>query len=106
MVTQPYGTADQVTGIVASKENTLKIPALYHLLIVKYDITLVSDYIQSPGGKKVWERLSDMPGVQVDVWDHKANEFVNTESDDAFYDINDPDNFAESQHWLLIATRR
>lgn len=39
--------------------------ALYHHLITKHGYTIHSDATLSHGGKKVWDRLSEMPGVSI-----------------------------------------
>jgi hypothetical protein len=46
-------------------------PKFYHWLVTKGNISLVSGYEQSPGGKSIWVRLSKMPGVFVFGWDDK-----------------------------------
>ena len=48
-----------------------KIPAheFYHHLITNHAVHLHSDYSQSEGAKKVWERLHKMPGIKMQAFD-------------------------------------
>ena len=51
--------------------NYSKIPAheFYHHLITNHAVHLHSDYSQSEGAKKVWERLHKMPGIKMQAFD-------------------------------------
>lgn len=58
----------QVNVVAADKSNTIPTQKFYAWLLKNQDFTLVSGEAQSPGGKKVWERLSMEPGIGVHGW--------------------------------------
>jgi hypothetical protein len=113
MTTEPYWLTEQlhgeqVVGITAADTNQLKMVDLYHLMLLKGKV-LVSDYIQSPGGQRVWQRLSTMPGIRVRAWDHRQRKYIRTPITDVYVDPEDDKQMAEKsrmQHVLLIGTRR
>lgn len=56
-----------VDYLKASEGNTLKAHEFYHHLIHAGHVnTLVSDDSHSPGAKKVWHKLSQMPNIKMD----------------------------------------
>lgn len=61
---------------------------LYHHLITHHDKMLTS-YAQSPGGRKVWKKLSGMKNINVHGWDNENNKPVNIDmkSDDYEHEI-------------------
>lgn len=48
---------------------------LYKLAIIEDNKTIVSDSTQSPGSRKLWQRLADEPGVFVYAWKPHTDEF-------------------------------
>lgn len=64
------GNLHRVSDLHGAKENTLKTQHLYkHLLQNKKIDTLFSDHTHSPGAKKVWKRLHDMPDIDMKLVD-------------------------------------
>ena len=61
---------------------------LYHHLITHHDKMLTS-FAQSPGGRKVWKKLSGMKNINVHGWDTEQNKPVNIDmkSDDYEHEI-------------------
>lgn len=59
----------KITGLQATKDNTLKAHDFYHHLITHHGETIHSDSEQSEGAKKVWKRLMRKPGVKFHVHD-------------------------------------
>jgi hypothetical protein len=109
MVTKPYGKAEQATNISASNDNTFKLPELYRTLIVNHGKTFVSDFLQSEGGKRVWEKINRLPGVVVFGWNHLTDEVINIDIDDAYVNILDRDDLethSDAQQILLVATKK
>lgn len=47
----------------------MKAHDLYHHLVTNHGFKIMSDSSVSPGAKKVWDRLSEMPGVNVENLD-------------------------------------
>lgn len=109
MVTKPYGKALQATNISSSDDNTFKLPELYRRLIVNHKKTFVSDFLQSEGGKRVWEKISRLPGVVVFGWNHLTDEVINIDIEDAYVNLLDPDDLethSDAQQILLVATKK
>lgn len=108
MNTVKYNDGEQVIGIQSTAANTLKLVDLYHLMILKGK-KLVSDYIQSPGGKNVWMKLAQLPGINVKAWDHKQQKYIKTPITDIYVDPNDRKQMAskrDMQHVLLIGSTK
>jgi hypothetical protein len=73
------GNADSfiVSGLYASPDNTIPAADFYRRLITDLGLTLVSDRKQSPGGQRVWQRLEQMPGIEVHGYDTATGEVLN-----------------------------
>ena len=73
------GNADSfiVSGLYASPDNTIPAADFYRKLITDLGLTLVSDRKQSPGGQRVWQRLEQMPGIEVHGYDTATGEVLN-----------------------------
>ena len=54
-----------IRSLDSSIGSPIKAHQFYHHLITQNGVHLHSDNIQSPGGKKVWERLRSMPGIEM-----------------------------------------
>ena len=54
-------------GLASTPKNRVKAVDFYHYLITKHGLTLVSDD-QSPGAKRVWEKLAKLKDVTVHGW--------------------------------------
>lgn len=55
----------EINYVVAHEGNTIKAHDFYHHLITHDNVHLVSDKEHSPGGAKIWEKLSKMPGIKM-----------------------------------------
>lgn len=107
-MTVPYSSFEQVVSIQATNDNTLRLADFYHLLVLKGK-TLVSDYMQTPGGRKVWQKLATMPGIKVQAWDHKNKKIVRTPITDVYVDTMDDEQMktkSKMQGILLIAKQK
>jgi len=63
--------------LAASEDNKFPAHELYHHLLHHDHVkALVADH-QSPGGKKVWERLAKKKNIGIHGWDPKKNKPVN-----------------------------
>ena len=78
--------------VVSNLEGTdtapIKAHEFYHHLIHQQGLHLHSDALQSPGGKKVWERLHKMPGIKMqslNVETGKYSDIHPNESLDKYY---------------------
>ena len=78
------GNADSfiVSGLYASPDNTIPAAEFYRRLITDLGLTLVSDRKQSPGGQRVWQRLEQLPGVQIHGYDTATGEVLNIGAED------------------------
>jgi hypothetical protein len=78
------GNADSfiVSGLYASPDNTIPAADFYRRLITDLGLTLVSDRKQSPGGQRVWQRLEQMPGIEVYGYDTATGEVINIGAED------------------------
>ena len=78
------GNADSfiVSGLYASPDNTIPAADFYRKLITDLGLTLVSDRKQSPGGQRVWQRLEQMPGIEVHGYDTATGEVINIGAED------------------------
>lgn len=56
----------QVELLSGHKDSTIKAHEFYHHLITNHGIELHSDNIQTPGGKKVWQKLSKYKDIHID----------------------------------------
>jgi GNAT superfamily N-acetyltransferase len=63
-----------VEGVNGRKGTLIKADELYHWIITTYGATLVSDAYQSPGGARIWERLSKRPDIVITVRDDAGSE--------------------------------
>ena len=66
-----------VAGLYASPDNDVPAAEFYRRLITDLGLTLVSDRKQSPGGQRVWQRLEQMPGIEVHGYDTATGEVLN-----------------------------
>jgi len=73
------GNADSfiVSGLYASPDNDIPAAEFYRHLILDLGLTLVSDRKQSPGGQRVWQRLEQLPGIEVHGYDTATGEVLN-----------------------------
>ena len=71
-----------VSGLYASPDNTIPAAEFYRRLITDLGLTLVSDRKQSPGGQRVWQRLEQLPGVQIHGYDTATGEVLNIGAED------------------------
>ena len=71
-----------VSGLYASPDNTIPAADFYRRLITDLGLTLVSDRKQSPGGQRVWQRLEQMPGIEVHGYDTATGEVINIGAED------------------------
>lgn len=58
-------------------------PALYVALVEKFNLVLISDSKQTPGGRKVWNKIRQM--LKVRVFDNETKQFVDGLSDNEIY---------------------
>lgn len=62
----PGWQAHRVSNLAGVEGNNLKAHELYHHLLSTGKLkALYSDHTHSTGGKKVWQRLSQMPGINM-----------------------------------------
>lgn len=66
-----------VSGLYASPDNDVPAAEFYRRLITDLGLTLVSDRKQSPGGQRVWQRLEQLPGIEVHGYDTATSEVLN-----------------------------
>lgn len=59
------GKLFKVNDLKGREGSTIKAHDFYHHLITKHGITLASSNIQSPGGQKTWQKLSQKPDVKM-----------------------------------------
>ena len=71
-----------VSGLYASPDNDVPAADFYRRLITDLGLTLVSDRKQSPGGQRVWQRLEQMPGIEVYGYDTATGEVINIGAED------------------------
>lgn len=84
------GNADSfiVSGLYASPDNDLPAAEFYRHLIRELDLTLISDRKQSPGGQRVWQRLEQLPGIEVYGYDTATGNVLNIgASDEEMYAV-------------------
>lgn len=62
--------------IVPPLPKSITAASLYHFLIMKLGMTLVTT-AQAPGGMITWQRLEKMPGVVVFLWDKNKKQAIN-----------------------------
>jgi hypothetical protein len=68
--------AEHVIKLVGHADNKTKAHDFYHHIITHHDRMLATDH-QSPGGKKVWERLAKKKSVNIHGWDPVKKKPVN-----------------------------
>jgi hypothetical protein len=74
-----------VQNVEGRKDSSIKAHELYHHLVSNGHLKeLISDYTQSPGGSKVWRRLSTMNGVSVNHLVNNKEEPLQKNWDDHF----------------------
>ena len=104
----PFIGHEQFVSIQSAPGNKLKLADFYHLLILKGH-SLVTDIMQSPGGRKVWERLAGMPHVNIQAYNTKSKKYTYLDSiDDAYVDPMDAQDMKTNkhrQHIVLVATQ-
>lgn len=66
----------KIFGIYAKPNNSIQAVSLYEFLIKKLNLILISDKIQSPGGKRIWKQLRRKNSISVYGWDFKKQKFV------------------------------
>jgi GNAT superfamily N-acetyltransferase len=81
-----------VSGLYASPDNDVAAAEFYRRLIIDLGLTLVSDRKQSPGGQRVWQRLEQLPGIEVHGFDTATGEVLNIgAADEEMYSISAAD---------------
>lgn len=81
-----------VSGLYASPDNDIPAAEFYRRLIIDLGLTLVSDRKQSPGGQRVWQRLEQLPGIEVHGFDTATGEVLNIgAADEEMYSISAAD---------------
>jgi hypothetical protein len=55
----------RVKSLEAGENNALKVDELYHYLIDQLGYTIISDTVQSIGGKMVWKKLFRYPDIKI-----------------------------------------
>ena len=68
MQARKRGAAIQITSVWAAASNTFPVYKLYTYMVRKLNMILMSDSLQSEGGKAIWYKLSAEPGVTVFGW--------------------------------------
>lgn len=68
----------KINVVEAKKKNTYSAVKLYTYLIKELGITLVTDK-QSEGGKRIWQTLCKIKGINVYGWDFKTDCPINTD---------------------------
>lgn len=66
----------KIFGIYARPNNQVKAVKLYEFLIKKFDLTLISDKVQSPGGQTIWKQLKRKKSLSVYGWDFKKQKSI------------------------------
>jgi hypothetical protein len=59
------GNEFHVSKLSGHPDTKIKAHEFYHHLITHHGLTLNSSDMQSEGGAKVWQRLSEMPGIKM-----------------------------------------
>jgi hypothetical protein len=81
-----------VSGLYASPDNDIPAAEFYRRLIIELGLTLISDRKQSPGGQRVWQRLEQLPGIEVHGFDTATGEVLNIgAADEEMYSISAAD---------------
>lgn len=52
-----------IDGLKGRQDSHIKAAQMYHHIVTHHDTPLRSDFIQSHGGKNVWQKLSDHPDI-------------------------------------------
>lgn len=85
-----FNKAEEIDKVASDSSNPDRPGAheLYHHLITHHDKMLTS-FAQSPGGRKVWKKLSGMKNINIHGWDAEQNKPVNIDmkSDDYEHEI-------------------
>lgn len=55
----------RVKSLESNENNTLKADELYHYLVTSLDYAIISDTVQSVGGKMVWKKLFRYPDIKI-----------------------------------------
>jgi hypothetical protein len=99
-----------VSGLYASPDNDIPAAEFYRRLIIDLSLTLVSDRKQSPGGQRVWQRLEQLPGIEVHGFDTATGEVLNIgAADEEMYsisaaDVRSPESQKIARDIRLVAT--
>jgi len=99
-----------VSGLYASPDNDIPAAEFYRRLIIDLGLTLVSDRKQSPGGQRVWQRLEQLPGIEVHGFDTATGEVLNIgAADEEMYsisaaDVRSPESQKIARDIRLVAT--
>lgn len=82
------GNKFTINSLESSQKAPVKAHEFYHHLITNNDVHLHSDIVQSPGGKKVWERLRGMPNIKIQTYhpDGSYKDIPSSQSLDKYYD--------------------
>jgi GNAT superfamily N-acetyltransferase len=77
-----------IAGLYAAPGNPIRAHEFYRHLIRDVGLTLISDYKQSPGGQKVWQRLERYPDINIFGFDTRTEEVLNfTARDEEMYAV-------------------
>jgi GNAT superfamily N-acetyltransferase len=77
-----------IAGLYAAPGNPIRAHEFYRHLVRDVGLTLISDYKQSPGGQKVWQRLERYPDINIFGFDTRTEEVLNfTARDEEMYAV-------------------
>jgi hypothetical protein len=102
------GNYDVINVVEAKKNNSFPAVKLYEFLIKKLGLTLVTNQ-QSEGGKRIWQNLCKVKGINVYGWDFKTNVPINTDvrlkdTDDLYVSKQEQRYHSDTARINLVAT--
>jgi hypothetical protein len=112
--TKKYGKVSQQVESTVGSNNKTKAKDLY-AFIVRSGIDLVSDVMQSEGGKAIWRSLSKERGISIVGWDgerlHNLGSRLDDYTDDDTYDrpgaeFEDEEEVKTRRKMVLVAMKK